>query len=242
MQDHISFELVIPCFNEAQTIPQLVEKTVSAAKEKGLTPQQFQLVLVDNGSGDETQERLKELKQTEWGSWFRALHLETNLGYGGGIWAGLQSTTASLLGFTHADLQCDPKDAIEALFQCVSDGEKSLVRGKRAGRQSTDWIVSRTYELAVGLTWGFWCYELNAQPKVFHRHLLANLDRFPSGIPFDAFILFSAKKNGYQLKELKVFLAKRTFGTSHWAQGITKRFRTFFRVFKELKEFSPIAQ
>lgn len=64
------FELVVPCFNEAESLELLIEKSAQSALEVGLTPQNFQLVLVDNGSRDHTQEILKELKKQNGASGF----------------------------------------------------------------------------------------------------------------------------------------------------------------------------
>ena len=41
--------------------------------------------------------------------------VEVNQGYGYGLWQGLQASTAEYVGWSHADLQCDPNDAFRAL-------------------------------------------------------------------------------------------------------------------------------
>lgn len=242
MEEMLSFELVIPCFNEAAALSLLIERTVFSAKKKGLTPNQFNLVLVDNGSSDGSQELLKKMKNESYGNWFRIVTLRENLGYGGGILSGLKSTSAPIVGYTHADLQCDPTDAMEAFIECSYLNKKTLIKGRRTSRKFSDWLVSRVYELTVGILWGFWCYELNAQPKVFHKNLVEKLEPSPKGISFDAFVLCTAKKAGFFIKNRKVNIADRLFGESHWAKGIIKRFQTFLRVFQELKKFAPTAQ
>lgn len=238
MESSLRFELVVPCFNEMLSLHALIEKTVESAKSRNLNSQQFNLVLVDNGSADGTQQLLGNLKEGFFHDWFRIVRLDHNLGYGGGIVAGLKATTAPIIGFTHADLQCDPADAIEAFLECQNLGEKVLVKGQRVNRNLADWLVSRVYELAVGVLWGFWCYDLNAQPKVFHRTLLSRLKPYPQGIPFDAFVLYSAQKDGFLIQVRKVSLRGRMFGESHWAKGILNRLKTFKRVLQELKDFA----
>lgn len=90
-----------------------------------------------------------------------------NQGYGGGIYAGLKTTRAPWVGFTHADLQCDPSDAMRAFLDCKKISGPAIVQGKRKNRDLSDWIVSRVFEFCVGVIWGFWAFDLNAQPKVF---------------------------------------------------------------------------
>jgi glycosyltransferase involved in cell wall biosynthesis len=236
------FELVVPCFNEAESLELLIEKSAHSALEVGLTPQNFQLVLVDNGSRDQTQEILKRLKRTNWGQWFRVETLDLNQGYGGGIYEGLKTTRAPWVGFTHADLQCDPKDAMRAFLDCKQSSVQTIVQGIRKNRDLCDWIISRIFEFSVGIIWGFWAFDLNAQPKVFSRDLLEKIKNPPSGIPFDAFILWTAKKGGFSKKRIEVRLARRRYGRSHWNFGIRKRLNTFFKVVRELLKVRLIAQ
>lgn len=240
MVETLQFECVIPCFNEAESLSTLIKKFVQSAQQRSLTPRSFQLVLVDNGSQDRTQELLKELKESEWGGWFSVVRLEKNLGYGGGIYRGLQSTRAPWVGFTHADLQCEPQDAIKAFLLCRNN--PNLIKGRRKNRHWFDWMVSRSFELSVGIIWGFWRFDLNAQPKIFSRELIEKLENPPAGITFDAFVLWSAKKMGIPIREIEVTLASRSHGSSHWNRGVRKRLATFIHVLYELCRVKITAQ
>lgn len=235
MNQTLLFELVIPCWNESENLVSLISQTVSAAQQKGFTSETFQLVLIENGSLDNSFEILTHLKQTSLGAWFRVERLSTNQGYGGGILAGLKSTRALWIGFTHADLQSDPRDAFLAWEECSRFEENKIVKGLRSNRSMRDWIISRGYEVCVGLLWGFWKWDLNAQPKVFHRSLLSDLSNAPKGITFDAFVLCRAQAAHFRAGTIEVKYSKRLKGKSHWANGIFKRLGTFYRVFGELK-------
>lgn len=235
MNKTIQFELVIPCFNEAENLPALISKTVDAAQKAEFTSDTFQLVLIENGSVDSSLEVLNQLKETSWGPWFRFLRLSINQGYGGGILAGLKTTRAPWVGFTHADLQSDPKDAFLAWKECSRLGTNGIVKGMRSNRSGLEWIISRGYEFSVGALWNFWKWDLNAQPKVFHRSLVPALSKAPTGISFDAFVLFRAKDCRFQMKNIEVQYSKRFKGKSHWANGFFKRLKTFYKVFWELK-------
>ena len=69
-----------------------------------------EVVLVDNGSRDDTPNVLAELLPRHPGC--RGLRVETNRGYGFGILTGLRAARGDVLGWTHADMQTDPADAI----------------------------------------------------------------------------------------------------------------------------------
>ena len=230
------FELVVPCFNEALSLQSLIQETVKAAQNEGLQPENFQLVLVNNGSSDDSLQTFHKLQNTSLSKWFRLIHLEKNQGYGGGILAGLKKTTAPWVGFFHADLQCPPQFVFQAFQVAKKRPGKVLVRGQRRKRTWLEIGVSRAYEFCVGITWRFWRYEINAQPKVFSRDLIQYLEEAPTGIPFDAFVLLKAKQKGFAEKTIQVEVAPRALGESHWATGFTKRLKTFWKVFCELKK------
>ena len=238
MSESLLLELVVPCFNEGPSIPKLIQEFQQTAKARGLSSKETKLVLVNNGSTDETLSLIENEKGKQTNEWFRIVHLSQNQGYGGGILKGLESSQAPWVGYTHADLQCPLRDAFKCLDKCREFGELSLVRGVRRKRRVADWFVSRFYDLAVGVLWNFWRYDLNAQPKVFSRGLVRNLKGAPRGISFDAFVLYQAEKSGFRSEKIPVFLFKRLNGVSHWANSPWKRIRTFFFVFKELRQSS----
>jgi len=236
MSERLLFELVIPCFNEAFSIPQLIEEFKVAAEARGFKSDECKLVLVNNGSTDQTKEVLEREKQRADAPWFRVVSLMPNQGYGGGILKGLQTTQAPWVGYSHADLQCPLTDAFKAFEKCIKVGRPALVQGLRKNRRLGDWLISRFYELAVGLFWGFWSYDLNAQPKVFNRELIVHLKEAPQGITFDAFVLHQANKVGFEVLKIHVLLLQRLHGASHWAQSPMKKVRTFWKVIRDLQQ------
>jgi len=229
------FELVVPCFNEALSLEGLIQETVEAALKEGLQPEKFQLVLVNNGSSDGSLQVFQELKTGPLGKWFRVITLEKNQGYGGGILAGLKNTRAPWVGFFHADLQCHPRFAFQAFQVATKSSEKILVRGQRSKRTWSEKAVSRAYEFCVGGLWRLWRYEINAQPKVFSRSMIDELDGAPTGITFDAYVLLKAQQKGFMEEMIPVELTPRALGESHWATSFKKRLITFWKVYRELK-------
>ncbi len=221
------FELVLPCYNESKSIRTLVERAAQAAKEAGFGPDRFQLVLVENGSKDDSSRVMQELKSTPLGEWFRIVPVTINEGYGFGLWSGLKATSARYVGWSHADQQCDPKDAFKALALLTSESNsKSLVKGTRSGRNWKDRVVSLVFETVALLILGLRCRELNAQPKVFPRELLGEVVSPPKTFAFDLYVLYRAKKNGYRFKTVPVLFPPRIHGVSNWASNFMGRYKT----------------
>ena len=128
--------LVIPCYNEALSLPGLIENCES------LISDQVEIILVDNGSGDGTPEILRAYANNLTG--LRSVRLDINNGYGSGIIAGLEVAKGEVLGWTHADMQTDPKDVLAALeiYQKSSNSSDLFVKGKRMGRPIMDQIFT----------------------------------------------------------------------------------------------------
>ncbi|MCX6108339.1 MAG: glycosyltransferase [Proteobacteria bacterium] len=224
----LEFELVLPAYNEAKSLPDLYKKVAEAALSCGFTPDRCQVVLVDNGSTDDSAVVLKQLQSTALGAWFRVVTVALNQGYGFGVKAGLDATTAPFIGWSHADLQCDPVEAFRAavLLQNLSASTPLVIKGKRFGRSLSSRIISSVFAFAAGVSLGLWCGEINAQPKVFPRRLLGHLSGAPVDFSFDLFALYRAKAAGFSLRTIPVYFPNRRHGVSNWSASFKSRRRT----------------
>lgn len=235
------FELIIPAYNESMSLYLLISGVITSAKNSGFCPKRFQLVIVENGSTDESFFILENLLKTEFGKWFRIVTLKSNRGYGYGIWQGLSATTAKYIGWSHADLQCNPEDAFRALFILKElNSISNLVKGARNGRNWKDRLVSRIFEFMAYLILGLKINEINAQPKIFSRELLSFIKTPPSGFSFDLYIIYQAIKKKYIIHEIPVLFPARIFGTSHWAASFIGRYKTIWLTIKYMLSLAYI--
>jgi glycosyltransferase involved in cell wall biosynthesis len=232
----LQFELVVPAFNEGASLRALVERAQRAAQAAGLLPGQVRLVVVDNGSDDDTQATLAELERGPLGPFVRSVHVPVNQGYGHGLWAGLSTSRAPYVGWTHADEQCDPADAFLALARVQAAGGRALVKGRRRGRAVKDVLFSRTFETCAHLALNLGLDEVNAQPKVMPRSLLGQFSHPPKDFAFDLYALYQARKSGYAVQSIDVTMRPRAHGTSRWARGIVRRSGTILRMLGHMAE------
>lgn len=233
MTKALRFELVLPCYNESKSIEKLVQRAVGAARERGLSPEEFRLVLVENGSRDNSREVLSTLKNGELGLWFRVVEVNENRGYGFGLHCGLKTTAAPIVGYSHADQQCDPRDAITAFFMIEerkTGTPAALIKGRRSGRNWKDFLVSRVFETIAGTVLNLWVFDVNAQPKVFRRDLVAELECAPNDFAFDLYALYRARKLGWQIETIPVLFPPRIHGFSNWAHSFRSRFKTIRKI------------
>lgn len=230
----MEFELVLPCYNEEKSLEYLIDRAKEAAQKKNLTPSQFQLVLVENGSKDQSRAKMMSLKNDpQRAPWFRPVFVDQNQGYGYGLWQGLKATSSSYVGWSHADQQCDPSDAIRAWEEAKSDLQrKTLVKGVRVQRNWKDRFVSRTFELFATVILGKRFYEINAQPKVFPSELLQEVKNPPKDFSFDLYVLYCAFKKGYGLKTFEVEFPPRIHGVSNWSAHFFSRYKTILKIIR----------
>lgn len=230
------FELVVPAYNEAKNLEKLVNRAVEAAQISGYTSEQFQLVLVNNGSADNSAQVMEQLQKTSVGPWFRVVTVTHNQGYGYGVHKGLKSTDAKYVAWSHADLQCDPNDAFKALKILEASTEKTLVKGVRSGRDWKDKMVSRVFELFARVLLGLKVYEMNAQPKVFSKDLLGYVTNPPKTFAFDLYVLYQAQKAGYEFKTVDVLFPPRIHGVSNWASNFMSRYKTILGMINYMRQ------
>jgi len=227
----LQFELVIPAYNEARNLKMLLERVVSSAKSFGFDSGEFRLLLVNNGSTDDSRKELSKIlsEQPDLASWIKVVEISINQGYGHGIWTGLQASSAEFVGWTHADMQCDPVNAFKALEVLkVSAENRLLVKGVRHGRSRKEVFVSQFFALCARLILGVHLYEINAQPKVFKRGLLVFLKDPPKTFAFDLYVLYCALKNKYTIKTIDVTFPPRIHGVSNWAATFLGRYKTIW--------------
>jgi glycosyltransferase involved in cell wall biosynthesis len=203
------FSLIIPCYNEAANLPLLLER----CKELAVRPY-VEVVLVDNGSIDNTTEVLENLlpKYSE----CRSIRVEKNQGYGFGIVSGLKAAKGEILGWTHADMQTDPQDALLGLQLFEKYGDDIFVKGRRYGRPFMDVVftVGMSIFETVLLTRPMW--DINAQPTMFSRRFFESWATPPDDFSLDLYAYYQAQNFGIKVHRFPVKFGERAHGVSHW--------------------------
>lgn len=219
-----ALSVVLPCYNEAKGLEALLKRF---AESCGGTP--FELILVDNGSVDDTAQVLARLLPQF--PFARSVRVAKNQGYGHGIWTGLQAAKGEVLAWSHADLQTDPADVFHAwrIYRASSSPRQTVVKGSRHGRRLSERVVSWGMQTFATLLLRTRLTEINAQPKMFHRDLLACLPSPPVDLNFDLYVLYAARKCGWRVASFPVAFPPRQHGHSSWATSWRSKARTIGR-------------
>ena len=203
------FSLVIPCYNEAANLPLLLERGKELVVRLGI-----EIILVDNGSTDSTTEVLENLLPKYPSC--RSIRIEKNQGYGFGIVSGLKAAKGEILGWTHADLQTDPQDAILGLELFEKHGDDIFVKGRRYGRPFTDIFFTVGMSVFETLLLARPMWDINAQPNMFSRRFFESWADPPEDFSLDLYTYYRAQICGLKVHRFQVKFGERVHGVSHW--------------------------
>lgn len=132
-QDTCMLSIVIPYFNEAGSIEPLLQRTRATLGR--LLKDQYEIIIVDNGSDVENHARLRAVCSSEQE---RIVVLSRNFGYQGALWAGLDEAKGSAVVFMDGDGE-DPPEVIERFLEKHQEGYQ-VVYGVRVSRQVSPFL------------------------------------------------------------------------------------------------------
>ena len=213
---------MLPCYNEADNLPLLLERYLRVWQDLPT-----ELILVNNGSTDRTAEVLdRELNRPEL-SFARAIVVARNRGYGHGVSIGLRAARGEFVGFSHADMQCDPADVFTAYHQLVAEADpaRAMVKGRRVGRRRGASLVTNAMTLLASTVLLARLTDINAQPKVFHSSHADRLTNPPDSFEFDLYVLYRARQARLTVLTIPVEFGERAHGRSKWAFSLRSRYR-----------------
>lgn len=118
---------MIPVYNEAATIQELIRRVVEAPLPGGL---KRQIICINDCSKDGTAAKLDELPALFPGSEFKILHKPVNQGKGAALRDGFKQATGDYVLIQDADLEYDPSDYVKLLQPIVED-RADVVYGSR---------------------------------------------------------------------------------------------------------------
>lgn len=211
--------IVIPCYNELQTIDRLVgalDATISDLKGR---QHDTEVIIVDDGSRDGSYAKLAQAA-ADGRPWLRLLRFRRNYGQTAAMSAGFKAASGDVVIPMDADLQNDPAD-IPRLLEKLDEGY-DVISGWRKNRQDkmvtrkipswiANWIIGRFLKLRL--------HDYGCTLKAYRREFLDPVNLYGE---MHRFIPVYAKWAGARVTEMVVNHHPRREGTSKY--GI---FRTF---------------
>jgi glycosyltransferase involved in cell wall biosynthesis len=210
--------IVIPCFDEEQTIARLCAALDTTIAELEAAGRPTEVLVIDDGSSDGSFARLKEA-QAAGRPWLRLVRFRRNFGQTAAMAAGFERARGDYIVPMDADLQNDPAD-IPALLQRLEEGY-DVVSGWRRERKDTEIgrrLPSRVANWLIGRVGGLKLHDYGCTLKAYRREVLEPVRLYGE---MHRFIPLYAKWSGARVTEMVVRHHPRSGGRSKYGVGRT---------------------
>lgn len=206
---HIS--IVIPVFNEADSIESLHQELLDLCKQKNYN---YEIIFVDDGSTDSTEKIIKQLTPV------KAIFLRKNFGQTAAMDAGIKAARYEYIVTMDGDLQNDPAD-IPALLTYLEDHNLDVVSGWRKNRYDSiaKRVISRGANFLRYMIVKDGIHDSGCSLKVFRRTCFENITLYGEMHRFIPAIL---KIKGFKIGERVVNHRPRKAGQTkyNWKRTI----------------------
>ena len=213
-----TLSVIIPAFNEAQTIRQVVE----AVKE---IPIDTEIIVVNDGSTDETSEILEQMRDEPK---LKIRQYKENRGKGAAIRLGLEQVTGEFVVIQDADLELCPRDLMP-IIEVLQKGIAKVVYGSRFlnGKKQASlrtYIANRMLASFTNLLYHVRLTDEATCYKAFNRGLVASLNLTAQGFEFCPEVTAKVLRAGYHIHEVPISYFPRTKGggkkLQFWREGV----------------------
>lgn len=211
--------VVIPCFNERDTIEQVVNSV------RNSPVQNIEIIVVDDGSTDGT---IDVLKEKVVGVADQIIYQPANRGKGAALRTGFAAATGDILLVQDADLEYSPSD-YPALLQPIFSGNADVVFGSRflGGRPHRvlyfwHMVGNRFLTLLSNMSTNLNLTDLETCYKAFRAPLLKNLDLREQGFGFEPEVTAKLAKTRCRIYEVGISYSGRTYEEGkkvNWKDG-----------------------
>lgn len=206
----MKLSVVIPVFNEKDTIKKVIEKVTRSPVKK-------EIIIIDDGSNDGTRKLLQDIKRELVSDYdIKILYLDKNLGKGRAIKKGFSLANGDYVIIQDADLEYDPKE-YPKLLDPIINKETDVVFGSRLlsknrlsrsnrllyiGRISISWITNILFD--CHLTDVYTCY------KLIPNDLIRSFDITATGFELEAELTAKILTAGKRIKEVPINYSPRS--------------------------------
>lgn len=211
MKARPSITAFFPAYNDGGTIGSLVVTTLHTLAE--LTDD-YEVLVIENGSTDYTVDVLEELAQKY--DHFRFLAHREPLGYGGAVRLGFKEAKKDLVFYTDGDAQYDPRE-IKLLLPALTEGV-DIVNGWKIDRSDPlhRKIIGRIYHHTVKLLFGFKLRDVDCDFRLMRREVfdVIELESVTGTLPLE--LVKKLQDAQFTFAEVPVHHFHRTYGESQF--------------------------
>jgi glycosyltransferase involved in cell wall biosynthesis len=214
--------VIVPCFNEADTITAAVEQIAALRSKLDL-----EIIVVDDGSTDGSFEQLSKMPG------IKVDRHTVNRGKGAGIASGAALATGDVIVIQDADLEYDAA-TIPTLVERIFNGTYDIVYGSRfkgniAGMTFSHFVGNKILSYFTSLLCGAVITDMMTCQKAFRASVFRSLELKSPRFEFELEVTVEALRKGYSIHEIPIPYSKRKFGEAKigWSDGLKTMVKLF---------------
>lgn len=223
--------VTIPIYNEEKGIEKTVVNLVKEFEDKKIN---YQFVLVNHGSWDNTEKILRRLGEKN--KRLKVINLAKNLGYGGGIQYGFEHSDGGYIGFTCADEEVSAQDVCK-IFLALKNGDYDVSKSRRMKRKDGIFriITTTIFNSLISLKFGLGIKDVNGYPIFMKKDIFPYVKTKELTYLFNLDLLKKIKAHGYKILEVPIIHRKRETGKTFMKPS--RIFKMAFGFFKYSLKF-----
>ena len=204
----MDISVVIPLYNEAESLPELFSWIERVMKEHNYT---YEVIFVNDGSTDNSWEVIEELKQRS--PHIRGIKFRRNYGKSPGLHCGFQRAKGDVVITMDADLQDSP-DEIPELYRMITEDGYDLVSGWKKKRYDpiTKTLPTKLFNATARKFSGIKLHDFNCGLKAYKNTVVKNIEVYGE---MHRYIPILAKQAGFtRIGEKVVHHQARKYGVT----------------------------
>lgn len=174
MQESLDISLVIPLYNEEESLPELHQWIVEVMKANAFS---YEIIFVDDGSKDNSWAVVESLKAKD--EHVRGIKFQRNYGKSAALQKGFEATNGDYVVTLDADLQDSPEEVPE-MIQMIKDNDLDLVSGWKKKRYDplSKTIPTKLYNWTARKLTGIYLHDFNCGLKAYKSTVVKSIELY----------------------------------------------------------------
>ncbi len=218
MNSTTELSIIIPVFNEEESILELIAEIHGAMKD---STAKYEVIFIDDGSNDDSYDKIRSLADKD--SRIIGVRFRRNYGKAAALSEGFRISGGMMVVTMDSDLQDDPSE-IPALMEKLNEGY-DVISGWKKNRKDpwTKKIPSKIFNLVTRMMSGIRIHDFNCGLKIYRSEVVKTVKVYGE---LHRYIPVLAKLAGFRVSELIVNHRPRKFGKTKF--GASRFLKGFF--------------
>ena len=209
MDKTLDLTIIVPLFNEAESLPELVRWIDRTLDGRGW---EYEIIMVDDGSTDGSWKVVRELAEAD--GRIHGIRFRRNYGKSAALYHGFKAAKGNVVVTMDADIQDSPEE-IPEMYRMVTEDGWDVVSGWKQHRQDnklTKNLPSKLYNATARWITGIHLHDMNCGLKAYRNEVVKNIEVYGE---MHRYIPYLAKNAGFaRITEKPVHHQKRKYGKS----------------------------